>query len=1568
LERRLLLRRILTKALEIRRAETARLAEGDEIMRSSPERAITPSPGSMRDSSRKLCFYDVVQLARQQALAEKTRESNRNFRSSGDLEPSEDIEGLDAFEPSEDFERIDDGDPDEDSRPWEDLKSSDFELTDDLKPLEDLKSSDESHLLDDLIDPTKDFKLLENLNSSHISQLSNDLIGPLESFTPAENLKSNDESHSMDDLIDFSDTPLPMLKLNPPDKLQDGYDLLDSGNPLALDQIDSSLLLQNAFGTPHLNQFMTDATTSQQTSIENTPKLIKAQASQVHGLFENETSELMASAATLHQQNCQTLRSNTALMYRGFETGAGKTPTTLESVHPESVHAGDSSKQEANELCMTPTASSQQSFLIHHFSDALISQGNPSDGAPAETSPTSTAAPSIFSHSSTLSSATGFSPGITAEDLQARISSSSTSLKSSSFSSKFSPSLFDMKPPGSPSPSQSKSSVQVGDGEVHRSPSTSTAAAIHADLMPPSKSLQTRAEGDVSQLSPLPPDLDLDEPDKEGFPWIVQAARDGNEEMIQKLLKSGADVKATHVTTLRNAISEASMQGHQNVVNLLIEENCPLVYDAEGYSALHLACQGGHLNVAKTLINHGALIDVTGPQGQTPLHLAIQVPHQNVVMLLIQQKASVNARNATSQTPLHICASQGNVAMCDYLINEGAHLDSRDMQSKTALQLACEAGHHDLVQMMLNQSNLNPTNMTFLSAFFAAVECGHVQIAESFFSRGLKLQELVRDSSKPVTLAAKSGCLAMVELMLEAHGDLNADENGWNALHFASHCGHYQVIDRLVASNVSTKAITSKKQTPLLLAVKGGHFAVAESLLRSNQDGSSIKAEDEYGQHPIHHATRTGSVEIVKLLMSYGTKVNVENSFGWEPLHIATAYGHLDLVQRLLEQGANIEGKLGSPSIKRDKTHKLVEDGYWAEARWPYSGSRPMHLACEYGHYQIAQCLKGKGAKLESTCSEGWQPLHYAAFIGSSVLVEMLLESGVYPHATTNEGKTAETLQFCTSGEPIPDEEKERIRMLLRGAMDRVRKQKQKSFKAALKRGSTVEEKNKLIRAATSSKDIVSRPQLHRSTATIQPLGLSLTHSQRASSLQRPQIPHLPHTSPLPLNQSHSVSSLHLTSTSQLERPRVASQMTSPSIATVSSLQFTNALASAAETARTSTDHFVTDSSLQITDATNALTSAEEIASSTMNQLVPDSSVQATNALTLIEETASSAVDQLVTDSTVRVTNALTSVERTASSTINQLINDSSVQVTDALASIEETANSAMDQLVTGSELQITNALTSAAEVATETTDHLITESSLHFNNVVTSAAETASNAADQLSLLKDTAASVLTPTPHIEAQISSVPLTPKNKRRAALALKKMKPGIEMRKMGIGNLGRQTLEIGKQTLEIGNKGLVLGRQGLELGMQGIELGRQGVELGKHGFESGKQGLEMVQGLNIEKGIDLGKMGLRKAATFAIRSGEKSEKGEKGSVRRIGARKRMGKKKRGVGNDGGDDVVGAVVCASVLGAAGEGDGGDNNDDGKDDNDDDDGEDVIDDDDDAGSVFSLGEFGDLGNDDF
>lgn len=133
-----------------------------------------------------------------------------------------------------------------------------------------------------------------------------------------------------------------------------------------------------------------------------------------------------------------------------------------------------------------------------------------------------------------------------------------------------------------------------------------------------------------------------------------------------------------------------------------------------------------------------------------------------MVMLLLQRHANVNARDALQQTALHFAASRGFPNICNSLLDHGAQSESRDGNSKTPMQLAIAAEHWEVVDLLLARSTLRPTDTNFLTAFFDAIETGHVRMVKSFFERGATLKGLKSDTYKPVTLAAKSGNPEMV--------------------------------------------------------------------------------------------------------------------------------------------------------------------------------------------------------------------------------------------------------------------------------------------------------------------------------------------------------------------------------------------------------------------------------------------------------------------------------------------------------------------------------------------------------------------------------------------------------------------------------------------------------------------------------------------------------------------------------------------------------------------------------------------------------------------------------------
>jgi len=73
-------------------------------------------------------------------------------------------------------------------------------------------------------------------------------------------------------------------------------------------------------------------------------------------------------------------------------------------------------------------------------------------------------------------------------------------------------------------------------------------------------------------------------------------------------------------------ISSAAICGHTNSLRRFIENGVDVNAFFNGYSVLHLACDGGHLETVQFLIDKGADIESLSPaSGTTPLYIASQL-------------------------------------------------------------------------------------------------------------------------------------------------------------------------------------------------------------------------------------------------------------------------------------------------------------------------------------------------------------------------------------------------------------------------------------------------------------------------------------------------------------------------------------------------------------------------------------------------------------------------------------------------------------------------------------------------------------------------------------------------------------------------------------------------------------------------------------------------------------------------------------------------------------------------------------------------------------------------------
>lgn len=100
-------------------------------------------------------------------------------------------------------------------------------------------------------------------------------------------------------------------------------------------------------------------------------------------------------------------------------------------------------------------------------------------------------------------------------------------------------------------------------------------------------------------------------------------------------------------------------------------------------------------DIVQALLEHGARVNATTPQGNTALHAAAAWTDDYMVDILVEAGATVCTPCVYGTTPLHEAATNQNLGTATALLRHGAQLNAQDSLGNTALHLAvsCLGGY-----------------------------------------------------------------------------------------------------------------------------------------------------------------------------------------------------------------------------------------------------------------------------------------------------------------------------------------------------------------------------------------------------------------------------------------------------------------------------------------------------------------------------------------------------------------------------------------------------------------------------------------------------------------------------------------------------------------------------------------------------------------------------------------------------------------------------------------------------------------------------------------------------------
>ena len=169
----------------------------------------------------------------------------------------------------------------------------------------------------------------------------------------------------------------------------------------------------------------------------------------------------------------------------------------------------------------------------------------------------------------------------------------------------------------------------------------------------------------------------------------------------------------------QSALDEASMMGHTEIVEMLLNDGARLAPGKGGF-VLMISSQNGYIEIVEMLLNKEA-VNVNATEhyfGDTALHRASLSGRKDVVEMLLEKGADVNAMNKGGFTALHMASLMGHEDIVAILLEKGlekgADVNAENKSGDTALILASKNGHPKIVKLIneypKNQSEADKKN------------------------------------------------------------------------------------------------------------------------------------------------------------------------------------------------------------------------------------------------------------------------------------------------------------------------------------------------------------------------------------------------------------------------------------------------------------------------------------------------------------------------------------------------------------------------------------------------------------------------------------------------------------------------------------------------------------------------------------------------------------------------------------------------------------------------------------------------------------------------------------------
>ena len=370
---------------------------------------------------------------------------------------------------------------------------------------------------------------------------------------------------------------------------------------------------------------------------------------------------------------------------------------------------------------------------------------------------------------------------------------------------------------------------------------------------------------------------------------LMTAARTGNLEVVKLLVASKADVNGREASRGQTALMRAVAQNHPDIVRQMVHSGADVhARSKTGFTPLLFAAQQGNIESARILLDAGADVNETAPDGiggdtnarsllkrntaAGALLVAIDSHQNEMARFLLERGADVNQHGA-GRTPLHSAVQQQMPALVKRLLAHGADPNARlekpmpllsryigqqagldtNPLGATPFWLAAEYGDDPMMRILVD-GGANPLLSTndHTTPLMAAAGVDFIEGQDRYGRRWFQ----------PTTIPLQLAALEAVKLCINLGIDVNAvNDNGQTALHGAAYMGSNIITQYLSDHGAKLDVRNKLGQTPYYITqgvYQAGSFIIRRetgALLKELGANTSLGAELGYDNAPTKQPT-----------------------------------------------------------------------------------------------------------------------------------------------------------------------------------------------------------------------------------------------------------------------------------------------------------------------------------------------------------------------------------------------------------------------------------------------------------------------------------------------------------------------------------------------------------------------------------------------------------------------------------------------------------------------------------------------------------------------------------------